>query len=67
MVIFSKNIICDKLCWYYKFCAQVELRAPKEVANECPLKSFRFNKSKETPTDFYEIKTGHLNSRTPWW
>ncbi|KAK4712547.1 hypothetical protein R3W88_007060 [Solanum pinnatisectum] len=46
---------------------QVELRAPKEVANECPLKSFRFNKSKKTPTDFYEIKTGHLNSRTPWW
>ncbi|CAN4082484.1 unnamed protein product [Withania somnifera] len=46
---------------------QIELRAPKEVANECPLKSFKFYKSKETPTGFYEIKTGHLNIRTPWW
>ncbi|XP_059294091.1 alpha-dioxygenase PIOX [Lycium ferocissimum] len=46
---------------------QIELRAPKEVASECPLKSFKFNKTKEIPTGFYEIKTGHLNSRTPWW
>ncbi|KAF3649269.1 Alpha-dioxygenase 1 [Capsicum annuum] len=46
---------------------QIELRAPKEVASECPLKSFKFYKSKQTPTDFYEIKTGHLNNRTPWW
>ncbi|XP_055806095.1 alpha-dioxygenase PIOX [Solanum dulcamara] len=44
-----------------------ELRAPEEVASECPLKSFKFYKSKETPTGFYEIKTGHLNRRTPWW
>ncbi|KAK4712543.1 hypothetical protein R3W88_007056 [Solanum pinnatisectum] len=44
-----------------------ELRAPEEVASQCPLKSFKFYKSKETPTGFYEIKTGHLNRRTPWW
>lgn len=41
--------------------------APKEVANECPLSSFRFFKTKEVPTGFFEIKTGSLNSRTPWW
>ncbi|MCE0481658.1 Alpha-dioxygenase 1 [Datura stramonium] len=46
---------------------QIELRAPEEVASECPLKSFKFYKSKETPTGFYEIKIGHLNRRTPWW
>ncbi|KAK6798737.1 hypothetical protein RDI58_006440 [Solanum bulbocastanum] len=44
-----------------------ELRAPEEVASQCPLKSFKFYKSKETPTGIYEIKTGHLNRRTPWW
>ncbi|KAG5624359.1 hypothetical protein H5410_009577 [Solanum commersonii] len=44
-----------------------ELRAPEEVASQCPLKSFKFYKSKETPTGFYEIKTGYLNRRTPWW
>ncbi|XP_016485711.1 alpha-dioxygenase PIOX-like [Nicotiana tabacum] len=46
---------------------QIELHAPKEVASQCPLKSFKFNKTKETSTNFYEIKTGHLNRRTPWW
>ncbi|XP_059294092.1 alpha-dioxygenase PIOX-like [Lycium ferocissimum] len=46
---------------------QIELSAPKEVASKCPLKSFKFYKSKETPTGFYEIKIGHLNMRTPWW
>ncbi|CAN7052367.1 unnamed protein product [Brassica oleracea var. botrytis] len=46
---------------------QIELVAPKEVANECPLSSFRFFKTKEVPTGFFEIKTGSLNSRTPWW
>ncbi|WMV17513.1 hypothetical protein MTR67_010898 [Solanum verrucosum] len=44
-----------------------ELRAPEEVASQCPLKSFKFYKSNETPTGFYEIKTGYLNRRTPWW
>ncbi|XP_060195774.1 alpha-dioxygenase PIOX-like [Lycium barbarum] len=46
---------------------QIELSAPKEVASNCPLKSFKFYKSKETPTGLYEIKIGHLNMRTPWW
>ncbi|KAJ4961595.1 hypothetical protein NE237_021505 [Protea cynaroides] len=46
---------------------QVELTAPKEVASQCPLKLFRFYKTKEVPTGFYEIKTGTLNIRTPWW
>ncbi|KAJ4960690.1 hypothetical protein NE237_020600 [Protea cynaroides] len=46
---------------------QVELTAPKEVASQCPLKSFRFYKTKEVPTGFYDIKTGALNIRTPWW
>ncbi|KAA8530266.1 hypothetical protein F0562_004975 [Nyssa sinensis] len=46
---------------------QIELTAPREVANQCPLKSFKFYKSKEVPTGFYEIKSGFLNIRTPWW
>ncbi|XP_042504920.1 alpha-dioxygenase 1-like isoform X2 [Macadamia integrifolia] len=46
---------------------QVELTAPREVASQCPLKAFRFYKTKEVPTGFYEIKTGTLNIRTPWW
>ncbi|VFQ91930.1 unnamed protein product [Cuscuta campestris] len=44
-----------------------ELVAPAEVAGQCPLKSFKFYKSKEEPTGFYEIKTGFRNRRTPWW
>ncbi|CAI9090528.1 OLC1v1025313C2 [Oldenlandia corymbosa var. corymbosa] len=46
---------------------QIELTAPAEVASQCPLKSFKFYKTKEVPTGFYDIKTGHLNRRTPWW
>ncbi|XP_077222678.1 alpha-dioxygenase PIOX-like [Tasmannia lanceolata] len=46
---------------------QIELVAPSSVASECPLKSFKFYKTKEVPTGFYEIKKGHLNTRTPWW
>ncbi|WJX65442.1 Alpha-dioxygenase PIOX [Trifolium repens] len=46
---------------------QVELTAPGEVASQCPLKSFKFLKTKEIPTGFYDIKTGHANIRTPWW
>ncbi|KAJ4729158.1 alpha-dioxygenase 1-like [Melia azedarach] len=44
-----------------------ELTAPREVASQCPLTSFKFYKTKEAPTGFYEIKSGHLNIRTPWW
>ncbi|XP_054802741.1 alpha-dioxygenase PIOX [Prosopis cineraria] len=46
---------------------QMELSAPREVASQCPLKSLRFYKTKEVPTDFYDIKTGAVNIRTPWW
>lgn len=46
---------------------QIELTAPREVASQCPLKSFKFYKTKEVPTGFYDIKTGSLNIRTPWW
>nr|XP_010936734.2 alpha-dioxygenase 1 [Elaeis guineensis] len=46
---------------------QVELTAPPEVANECPLKSFKFYQTKEIGTNRKGIKTGHKNIRTPWW
>ncbi|CAA3021965.1 alpha-dioxygenase 1 [Olea europaea subsp. europaea] len=48
---------------------QVELIAPKEVASQCPLKSFKFYKTKEVYTDhvYSGIQSGYLNSRTPWW
>ncbi|XP_024641664.1 alpha-dioxygenase 1 isoform X2 [Medicago truncatula] len=46
---------------------QIELTAPQEVASQCPLKSFKFLKTKEMPTGFDDIKTGHPNIRTPWW
>ncbi|OMO64572.1 hypothetical protein COLO4_32008 [Corchorus olitorius] len=46
---------------------QIELIAPKEVASKCPLSSFKFYKTKEFPTGFYEIKSGTKNIRTPWW
>ncbi|KAI3722328.1 hypothetical protein L2E82_33361 [Cichorium intybus] len=46
---------------------QIELKAPQEVASQCPLKSFKFYKTKEVDTGFYDIKKGQLNIRTPWW
>ncbi|XP_038981978.1 alpha-dioxygenase 1-like [Phoenix dactylifera] len=46
---------------------QVELTAPPEVANECPLKSFKFYQTKEIGIDTKGIKTGHKNIRTHWW
>ncbi|KAM3268761.1 alpha-dioxygenase 2 isoform X2 [Capsicum chacoense] len=46
---------------------QVELRAPQDVATRCPLKSFKFLKTKKLPTGSPDLKFGHLNSRTPWW
>ncbi|KAK4488486.1 hypothetical protein RD792_004250, partial [Penstemon davidsonii] len=45
----------------------VELIAPKEVATQCPLRAFKFYKSKEVETNNYGIKSGYLNRRTPWW
>ncbi|KAJ7974523.1 alpha-dioxygenase 1-like [Quillaja saponaria] len=35
---------------------KIELSAPREVASKCPLSSFRFFKTKEVPTGFYDIK-----------
>ncbi|KAM7510028.1 hypothetical protein LguiB_008903 [Lonicera macranthoides] len=47
---------------------QIELIAPEEVASECPLKSFKFYKTKKVPTSVSDvIESGHLNTRTPWW
>ncbi|XP_031372461.1 alpha-dioxygenase 2 isoform X2 [Punica granatum] len=46
---------------------QVEMRAPKEIANGCPLKSFRFFRTKQVPAGSSDAKTGSLNIRTPWW
>ncbi|KAL8234669.1 hypothetical protein R6Q59_020769 [Mikania micrantha] len=46
---------------------QVEMVAPVEVAHQCPLKSFKFYRSKQIPTGSLQTKTGCLNSRTPWW
>ncbi|XP_062111993.1 alpha-dioxygenase PIOX [Humulus lupulus] len=48
---------------------QVELFAPTEVAGECPLKSFKFFKTKEISISNGSsgINSGSLNTRTPWW
>ncbi|KAF8022568.1 hypothetical protein BT93_F0165 [Corymbia citriodora subsp. variegata] len=46
---------------------QVEIKAPDEVAKECPLKSFRFYKTKKVSTGSSHLKNGSLNIRTPWW
>ncbi|CAK7349626.1 unnamed protein product [Dovyalis caffra] len=45
---------------------QVELRAPEEIADGCPLKSFKFYKTKKVSTGSPYMKTGSLNARTPW-
>nr|KAJ0220822.1 hypothetical protein LSAT_V11C200083450 [Lactuca sativa] len=39
---------------------QIELKAPVEVANECPLTSIKFYKTKEVDTGLPDIKKGHL-------
>ncbi|XP_058776162.1 alpha-dioxygenase PIOX-like [Vicia villosa] len=46
---------------------QIELTASSEVASQCPLKSFKFLKTKEFLTGSDDIKTGCQNIRTPWW
>ncbi|KAB5531799.1 hypothetical protein DKX38_018469 [Salix brachista] len=45
---------------------QVELKAPDKIADGCPLKSFKFYKTKKVSGSAY-TKTGSLNTRTPWW
>ncbi|KAJ9540703.1 hypothetical protein OSB04_027209, partial [Centaurea solstitialis] len=44
----------------------IELKAPTEVAPQCPLKSFKFYKTKNVDTGLDDIKEGHLNIRTSW-
>lgn len=46
---------------------QIKLTAPKEVASQCPLKSFKFYRTNEVPTGNRDIRSGHLNIRTSWW
>ncbi|KAJ6672665.1 ALPHA-DIOXYGENASE 2 [Salix viminalis] len=46
---------------------QVELQAPDKIADGCPLKSFKFYKTKKVSTGSAYTKTGSLNTRTPWW
>ncbi|KAK1440837.1 hypothetical protein QVD17_06669 [Tagetes erecta] len=46
---------------------QIELKAPADVASQCPLKSFKFYETKVVDTGFYDLKKGHINIRTPWW
>ncbi|KAJ7970295.1 alpha dioxygenase [Quillaja saponaria] len=46
---------------------QVEIRAPDEISSGCPLKSFKFHKTKKLSTCSPYLKTGTLNTRTPWW
>ncbi|CAL1357966.1 unnamed protein product [Linum trigynum] len=46
---------------------QIELSAPKEIAGQCPLSSFKFYATKELPTGSKDINTGTLNRRTSWW
>ncbi|XP_042961860.1 alpha-dioxygenase 2-like isoform X3 [Carya illinoinensis] len=45
----------------------VELRAPDEISSGCPLKSFKFFKTKKVSTGSPHLKIGSLNTRTPWW
>ncbi|KAK9115390.1 hypothetical protein Syun_022187 [Stephania yunnanensis] len=46
---------------------QVEIGAPDVIASVCPLKSFKFHKSKEFFTGEPNMNKGFLNTRTPWW
>ncbi|KAM3703123.1 hypothetical protein ACJW30_04G072800 [Castanea mollissima] len=46
---------------------QIEIRAPDEISSGCPLKSFKFFKTKKVSADSPHLKNGSLNTRTPWW
>ncbi|XP_068656572.1 alpha-dioxygenase PIOX-like isoform X2 [Aristolochia californica] len=45
---------------------QVEISTPASIEGECPLKSFRFNKTKQVPTGSTQISSGHININTSW-
>ncbi|XP_057421550.1 alpha-dioxygenase 2-like isoform X2 [Lotus japonicus] len=46
---------------------QVEIKAPDSYSSGCPLKSFKFFKTKKFKTGSSNIKFGCQNIRTPWW
>ncbi|KAI3808705.1 hypothetical protein L1987_24663 [Smallanthus sonchifolius] len=46
---------------------QIKLEASSKVAKQCPLRSFKFYKTKKVNTGLDDIKKGHLNIRTSWW
>nr|XP_043633555.1 alpha-dioxygenase 1-like [Erigeron canadensis] len=46
---------------------QVEMKAPAVVAYQCPLKCFKYYKTRKVNTGLQDIKKGHLNIRTSWW
>ncbi|KAJ0048452.1 hypothetical protein Pint_17002 [Pistacia integerrima] len=46
---------------------QVELTVPEDIGSSCPMKSFKFFKTKRVPTASLDMKIGSLNTRTPWW
>ncbi|XP_027340380.1 alpha-dioxygenase 2 [Abrus precatorius] len=46
---------------------QVEISAPDGYSSGCPLKSFKFFKTKKFKTGTSCMKFGFLNTRTPWW
>ncbi|KAF2564326.1 hypothetical protein F2Q70_00016029 [Brassica cretica] len=45
---------------------QIELEAPEGVASGCPLKSFKFFRTKKVLSGDHH-KSGAVNTRTPWW
>lgn len=47
---------------------QVELSVPDEgFTSGCPLKTFKFFKTKKFQTGSSQTKYGFQNTRTPWW
>ncbi|KAI9082339.1 hypothetical protein K1719_035762 [Acacia pycnantha] len=46
---------------------QVEIRDPDGYSGGCPLKSFKFFKTRKFKTGSSNMKTSHLNTGTPWW
>ncbi|KAK2439618.1 Alpha-dioxygenase 2 [Trifolium repens] len=46
---------------------QVEISAPDGYSSGCPLKTFKFFKTKKFQTGSSDMKFGFQNTRTPWW
>ncbi|KAJ8753723.1 hypothetical protein K2173_026399 [Erythroxylum novogranatense] len=46
---------------------QVEIKAPEELEDGCPLKSFKFFETKKVSTGSSCSEIGFVNTRTPWW